>query len=183
MTVLKNLLPLPDGILMDVMHACFIGIFKHMFEAMYTYSVHSYFLLHNLSIISLFALKKQKINRAAFFNRLNPTIYLISEMKRDFRNLSEYKKFKANEYRILCLYLAAVLFVGYWDIPDRRARHSASESAHSCPEPFVPYPQEMLLNMLLLSSAMNLLSNKAYKHVFIPLFYFTNKFYSFFRQK
>lgn len=98
--------------------------------------------------------------RAKFFTELDPTIYLTFEMKRDFRNLSEYKRFKANEFRILCLYLAPILFVNFWHVPDRRARHSASDSTNMDPEPSVPYPRDMLLNTLLLSCAMNFLSHK-----------------------
>lgn len=42
-TVLKGLLPLPDGILIDSMHSVFLGAFKHQIEAMFTYSVAAYY--------------------------------------------------------------------------------------------------------------------------------------------
>ena len=81
-------------------------------------------------------------------------------MDRNFRNLSEYKNFKASEYRILGMYLVPIILEDYWDkVPDRRARHSDS-SQQDNREQFVQNPREMLLNTLLLSGAINLLSNK-----------------------
>ena len=104
----------------------------------------------------MYDLRKSRTN---FLSQLNPTVYQTFEMQRNFRNLSEYKNFKASEYRILCLYLAAIILPDYWDeVPDRRARNS--DSAGSGIDPLAQNPREMLLSTLLLSCAINLLSHK-----------------------
>ena len=42
LSVLKGLIQLPDGILMDCMHSFFLGAFKYQIEAMFTYSLAAY---------------------------------------------------------------------------------------------------------------------------------------------